>query len=132
MRIEGWNPNVADQEFENVAMGRLLEAADELKKTTKRNLQTRIGHGKTTGINRPPYRGQPKWTGREFGTLMKSLRVTQKKSKTGRPLTKKRDCRVYAGTWMAYYANIFEHYTPFMRPALNMALPEIKRIIGVK
>ena len=132
MRIEGWNPNVADQEFENIAMGRLLEAAEEVRKTTKRNLNTRLGHGKTTGINRPAYKGGPNWTKREFGTLMKSLRVTQKKGKGGKPLTTKKNVRIYAGHYFAYYANIFEFYTPFMRPALMMSLPEVKRITGAR
>jgi hypothetical protein len=36
----------------------------------------------------------------------------------------------YVGHYKAYYADIVEFYTPFMRPAFEEALPMIKTIIG--
>jgi hypothetical protein len=40
--------------------------------------------------------------------------------------------RVYAGNYLAYYADIFEFYTPFMRPAFNESMNEVKSICGVE
>ena len=40
--------------------------------------------------------------------------------------------RIYAGNKMAYYADIFEFYTPFMRPAFNESLNEVKTICGAE
>lgn len=136
MRVENWNPNVADQEFANVAMYRLLEAAYVVKDNTVRHLRSQIGKGKTTGINRPMYKSGDyagkAWTAREFGQMLKSVRVTRKKSKTGKLLMKKRNIRIYAGHYLAFYADIFEYRNPFMRPALVQSLSEIKSIIGVR
>ena len=136
MRIESWNPNQFDQEFEDVAIERLEKAGKVLRAAVKRHLAGKIGSGKTTGISRPiyqsgPYAGQP-WTKRDFGELQKSIRVTRKESKSGKPLLRKRNVRVYAGHYLAYYADIFEYSKPFMRPALEESLPMIESTIGVK
>jgi len=136
MRLESWNPSAFDQDFENVAIERLVKAANIVRATAKRKLSAKIGKGETTGISRPIYKtgryaGQA-WTKRDFGELMKSIRVTQKKSKYGKVLWKKRNVRVYVGNYLAYYADIFEFSKPFMRPALMESLPMIKTLIGVK
>jgi len=136
MRLENFNPNRYDQSFEDVAVERLVKAANIIRAATKRKLSAKIGKGETTGISRPIYKtgsyaGQP-WTKRDFGELMKSIRVTQKKSKYGKPLWRKRNVRVYAGHYLAYYADIFEYSEPFMRPAFAESEPMIATLLGVK
>ncbi len=136
MRVENWNPNAMDETFENVAIDRLVAAAEVVKDATKRNFSGRIGSGKTTMISRPvyktgPYAGQP-WTKRDFGELGKSIRVVRQKTKSGKAFSKKRNVRVYAGHYLAYYARIFEYSKPFMRPALAQSISEIKSVLGVR
>ena len=136
MRVENFNPNKFDETFENVAIERLVEAAEVVKNKAKQKLQSQIGTRKTTGISHPiykkgPYRGQA-WTARDFGQLLKSIRVTRRKTKSGRAFLKMRNVRVYAGHYLAYYADIFEFYKPFMRPALWESISEIKSIVGAK
>jgi hypothetical protein len=135
MRVEYWNEEAGYQDFSNVSKERVLQAANVIKGAVKRHLKRQIGTGETTGISRPVYKtgkyaGQP-WTSRNFGELVKSVRVTQKKeSNTG--ILSKKNVRVYAGNYMAYYASIFEHDRPFMRPAVEETLSEVKQIMGVK
>ena len=144
MRIQYWNPNTLDQHFEDICVSRLLDAAYVVKDATVRHLRSQIGKGETTGISRPMYKtgrykDQP-WTSREPGRLIKSIRVTRKKTKSGKAFSKKRNVRVYAGSYPpgvndeenAYYAAIVEFYTPYMRPALASTLSQVKQIIGVK
>lgn len=80
---------------------------------------------------RGPYAGQP-WTARDAGQLKKSIRVTQKKLKGGRAAWKSKDVRIYAGHYLAWYANIVEHSKPFMRPAVAASLSTVKSILGVR
>lgn len=136
MRIERWDPNRMDATFENVAVERLVKAAKVVRAKTKRKLAEQIGRGKTTGINRPvyltgDYAGEP-WTAREFGQMLDSVRVVRKRTKVRKALSKKRSVRIYAGHYLAFYANIFEYYRPFMRPALEESVPMIKTLIGAK
>lgn len=136
MRVEYWNPNAFDETFENVAMERLVEAANVIKLQARINLRQQIGKGKTTGISRPVYKkghnANVAWTARNFGELIRSIRVVRKKTEAGRAFSKKRNVRVYAGHYLAYYADIFEFYRPFMKTALIQSLSEVKSIIGVK
>ena len=129
IRLENWNPNKADQEFEHIAIERLAEAAEVVKDAAK-------GRCPVGTISRPMYRSGPyagqEWTARDAGQLKKSVRVTRKKTKSGKAFSKKRNVRVYAGNYLAYYASIVEHSRPFMRPALTSTLAEVKQIIGVK
>jgi len=125
-----------DATFENVAVERLVKAAKVVRAKTKRKLAAQIGRGKTTGINRPvyltgDYAGEP-WTAREFGQMLDSVRVVRKRTKVRKALSKKRSVRIYAGHYLAFYANIFEYYRPFMRPALEESVPMIKTLIGAK
>ena len=129
MRVENWNPNKMDQTFENVAVSRLLEAAEVVADTARSKCP--VGT-----ISRPiyktgPYAGQP-WTARDAGQLKKSVRVVQKKTKSGKALSKKRNVRVYAGHFLAYYASIVEYSRPFLRPALASSMSQVKSIIGAK
>jgi hypothetical protein len=129
MRVENWNPNKMDQTFEDVAIKRLVKAANVVVDAAR----SRCPVGT---ISRPMYKSGPyknaTWTSRDAGRLKASIRTTRKKTKSGKAFTRKRNVRVYAGHYTAYYASIVEHYTPFMRPAFNSKMGEIKSIIGVK
>jgi hypothetical protein len=129
MRVESWNPTAFDQEFENVAIERLLEAAT----VVANNARSRCPLGT---ISHPIYRRGPyaglNWTSRDAGRLKSSIRVVEKKSKSGKPLSRQRNVRVYAGHYMAWYAAIVEFYTPFIRPALYQSIAQIKSITGAK
>lgn len=136
MRLENWNPNRFDAEIKKAAIDRAVEAAELVAERTRRNLKAQIGKGKTTKINRPAYRkgkyaGQA-WTAREFGQLMKSIRVVKQYEKYSTLLFKKSNVRVYIGNYKAYYARIFEFSRPFFRPAFFSSQPDIKRILGAK
>ena len=136
MRVEYWNPNQYDQTFENITVDRLVKAAKVVRASTKKRLSSELGKGKTTGINRPVYMtgdkaGEP-YTAREFGQMMSSIRLVQKRTKVRKALSKKKNIRIYAGHYLAFYANIFEFYRPFMRPAFEQSVPMIKTLIGAK
>ena len=129
MRVENWNPSVMDQTFEDVAIDRLVEAGEVVAVAARRRCP--VGTVSRPMYRRGPYAGQP-WTARDAGQLRNSIRVTQKLSKGGKPLARKRNVRVYAGHFLAYYARIVEHSKPFMRPALAQSILEIRSIIGVR
>jgi len=135
MRVENWDPHVLD-ELKGVAYDRLLTAAYAVKDKTSQRLRGQIKRN----ISRPvykkgPYAGEP-WTARHAGALQQSVRVVQKKEdmgpQEGRKTADFTNIRVYAGNSMAYYADIFEFYTPFMRPAFNESMSEVKAICGVE
>jgi len=133
MRVRNWNPKKFDEQFMEASYDRLKEAAEIVAARTRVNLSKQIGKGKTTGISRPIYKtgkyaGQA-WTQRNFGELMNSIRVVEKKERWGYEIWRRRNIRVYAGHYLAYYAKIFEFTRPFMRPAWRSSLPEVKRII---
>jgi len=135
MRIAYWDETAGYKDFSNVSRERLLTAAYIIKDAVVRKLRSQIGTGKTTGINRPvyltgDYPGQP-WTAREAGTMLKSVRVVEQK-KEGALVWKAQNVRVYCGHYMAWYAQIFEYYRPFMRPAMEETLSEVKQIMGVE
>jgi hypothetical protein len=130
MRVENWNPNQFDEQFENVAIDRLIEAAEVVASNARGKCP--VGTVSRPIYKRGPYAGQV-WTARDAGQLKKSIRVTQKKTKAGKPLARKRNVRVYAGHFKAYYAKIVEFGgKAFMRPALNESITAIKSIIGVR
>lgn len=129
MRIENWNPNAMDETFENVAIERLVEAAEVVADAARRNCP--VGTVSRPIYKRGPYAGQA-WTARDAGQLKRSIRVVRKKTKSGIAFSKKRDVRVYAGHYLAYYARIVEFSKPYMRPALAQSIQQIKTIIGVK
>ncbi len=135
MKVAEWHPEVFD-ELTKIAYDRLLAASYFLKDVNVRKLRGKIGSRKTTGINRPVYKkgkdaGQ-QWTARDFGQLLKSLRVVEKREKYGTVLTHYKNIWLMCGNYLAFYADIFEFYTPFMRPALNESIGEIKAIMGVQ
>jgi hypothetical protein len=136
MYFKYWNPNKFDQDFENLAVERLVECGEVVAEKTRKNLKAIIGTGKKTGFSRPVYKtgkyAGAKWTSREAGRLMKSIRVTQKKSKHGKLLWRKRNIRVYIGHFTAYYGLILEFKTPYLRSAFYNSQPEMKSILGVR
>jgi hypothetical protein len=136
MRVEYWNPEAGYKEFSHISHERLMKAAKIIRRATTRNLRKQIGKGKTKGINRPvyltgKYAGQP-WTAREAGTMLKSIRIVERKEQYGVEMKELSDnVRIYVGHYLAFYANIFEYYTPFMRPAIKESLPGVRRIMGI-
>ena len=136
MRVSDWNPNRMDQTFEDVSVGRLVKAANVVRAATKRHLAGQIGAGATTGINRPVYRSGDYagafWTARDFGEMADSIRIVRQRTKVRKALSKKRNVRIYVGHKKAFYANIFEFYRPFLRPAFDESVPMMKTLIGAK
>ncbi len=167
MRIAGWNPNKFDETFENIAMDRLIEAAEVIATKARSNFP------ETQGISRPMYKtgkgGGKTWSSRDAGRLKKSIRVVRKKTKGGKAFSRKRNVRIITGHYTAYYPYWVEFGSgtikrkhgekieiatsrrkkkltvrdiefgtdripprPFMRPAFNSSIDEIKSIIGVK
>jgi len=136
MRVEYWNPSKFDQDFENLAMKRLVEAAEVVARNTRKNLSAIIGTGKKTGFSRPVYRTGKyaglKWTSRDAGRLMKSIRVVRKRTKSGKAFSRKRNIRVYIGHFTAYYGLILEFKKPYLRPAFYNSQSEMKSVLGVR
>ncbi|HKJ41391.1 MAG TPA: HK97 gp10 family phage protein [Sunxiuqinia sp.] len=129
MRVKYWTPGKYDAEFENIAYDRLKEAAEVVAQEARSRC-------KTGTISRPmyktgPYAGQI-WTSRDAGRLKASIRVVEKFSKFGVPLKRDRNIRVYAGSYLAYYAKIVEYNKSFLRTALNKSRSRIKTTLGVK
>ena len=136
MRVEYWKPEEAYKDFSYISKKRVLKAANVIKDAVVRRLRSQIGTGKTTGISRPmyksgPYAGVP-WTKRDFGELLKSVRVVQKKENYGVEKFEKQNVRVYVGNYYAFYADIFEFSKPFMRPAVAETLNRVKNILGTR
>ena len=129
MRVADWDAKVFEDYIEIVYEG-LLEAAYIVKDDAVRKLRSQIGMEKTTGINRPVYkRGKHAgqfWTARQFGNLLKSIRVTEKKYRQGN--REKQNVRVYAGNKMAFYGPIFEYDKPYLRPAFYKVAPRLAAI----
>jgi hypothetical protein len=81
MRLEGFNPQKFDREFDDVSRKRLLKAAKVLKAAVRRGGRCPVGT-----ISRPMYRsgrykGQ-EWTARDGGALRKSVRIVEKVCRT--------------------------------------------------
>jgi hypothetical protein len=130
MRVEGWNPEKYDLELEHVAIERLVEAAEVV--ATAARASCPVGTVSRPIYRRGPYAGKP-WTARDAGALQKTIRVRQKLSKSGKPLKRKSNVRVYAGNYLVYYAGIVEHAgRAYLRPALWNATGKIKSILGAE
>ncbi len=135
MRITNWDPSVFN-EFKGVAYDRLLTASYVVKDKTVQRLRGQIkGNISRPVYKKGPYAGEP-WTARHAGSLFNSVRVVQKKEdmgpQQGRLMADFTNIRIYAGNYLAYYADIFEFYTPFMRPAFNESMSEVKAICGAE
>jgi hypothetical protein len=130
MRVEAWNPEKYDEQFERASLERLVEAAEAVADAARSNCP--VGTISRPIYKRGPYAGRP-WTARDAGALKKTIRVRQKTSKNGKPLQRKSNVRVYAGNYLVYYARIVEHSgRAFMRPAIWNSLGRIRQILGAK
>ena len=127
MRVASWTPTRWDETFENVAIERLVDGAEIIAGAARRKCP--VGT-----ISRPA--AGKLWTSRDPRRLKKSIRVVRKKTKSGRAFTKKRNVRVYAGHYLAFYARFVEYGTvktsakPFMRPALSGSAAAVKAAVG--
>lgn len=130
MRVEAWNPEKYDEQFEKASVERLVEAAEAIADAARSRCP--VGTVSRPVYKRGPYAGQP-WTARDAGALKKTIRVRQKTSKSGKPLRRKANVRVYAGNYLVYYAKIVEYAgRAFLRPALWNSLSRIRQIMGAK
>lgn len=130
MRVEKWNPEMYDLVFEDATMERLVESAEVVADAARRVCP--VGTKSRPMYKRGPYAGQP-WTARDAGALKKTIRVTRKQSKSGKPLKRKSDVRVYAGNYLVYYASVVEHAVkPFLRVSLLNSQSRIKTILGAE
>ena len=128
MRVENWGYNEFDGLVESATNEKLMECAEIIKA----NVSQKCPVGT---ISHPMYRrgkyANQNWTSRDAGRLIKSIRIVKNKQ-TGRLIWKKRDIRVYAGHYMAWYASIVEYYTPFMRAGLASSIPAMREILTGK
>lgn len=119
-KIAFWDAKPLHKEVMRNGMKRLEKSAEVVAKKAR----LKCPEGK---LSRPMYKtgryaGQF-WTARDAGALKKSIRVVKKRG------SEKLNIRVYSGTAKTYYAQIVEHYTPFMRPALNASKSQIASIM---
>ncbi len=129
MKVDFWDADKYDALLENVAVERLVDAARSIQATARAIVP--VGHIRRPIARRGRYAGQT-WTARSPGRLRDSIRVVQKLTKTGKPFKSKRNVRVYAGHWLAYYARIVEkQHKAFMEMSVNMSIGDVRRIIGV-
>ena len=126
-RVSKWQPQKFDGEFLNASMIRLRKAANLIADRARSKCP--VGT-----ITRPIYKTGPyagvEWTKRDAGALKKTIRVVEKNDQNGSPMAEGRNIRVYAGSWMVYYAKIVEYAgKKFMRPALNSSKNEVRNIL---
>lgn len=133
MRVENWNWKKADDMVAGKSVARLRKAAEVIANNTRKECP--VGTESRPIYKKGPYAGQP-WTARDAGALKKSVRVVERKNeKNGHELVQFASLgpygiiRVYAGHYLAYYAAIVEHATPFMRPAVNVSKGQVKSIL---
>jgi len=130
VRVANWNPNVMDETFENIAIERLVEGAEVIAKAARRMCPEGTPSRPIYKTGR--YAGES-WTARDKGQLKRSIRVVRQRTKSGKAFSKKRNVRVYAGHYLAYYAKIVEYNgKAFLRPAVTGSLSEVKEAIGAK
>lgn len=111
-------------------MKRLRKAAEVVAK--KARSKCPVGTISRPMYKKGRYRGQF-WTVRDAGQLKKSIRVVEKyglESGDYHISAGSLNIRVYSGHKRAYYAQIVEFYTPYMRPALNASISSIKSIMS--
>jgi HK97 gp10 family phage protein len=116
MRLENWNPDLANEAVTKQAMDFLELAAEKIAERARQKVPI--------GKNRPQYTNGKEWTARQAGALRDTIRVVRL------PGDPKLNVRVYAGNGKdVYYAGWVEYGSihnktprqPFLRPALNEA-----------
>ena len=131
MMRASWDFKKADEIIASNSRKRLIRATNYLAEKVRRATPT----GTTI---RPIYKTGPhagqKWTGRDGGQLKKSVRVVEwDEDKYAlaqfKSIGNYRDVRVYVGHYLAYYADIVEYATPFMRPTIEATKIEVKNIL---
>jgi len=128
MRVENWGFDQIDGLVEMASNEKLMECAEVIKANVQRRCP--VGTISHPMYQRGKYAGKD-WTSRDAGRLKKSIRITKNKQ-PGRLIWKKRDIRVYAGHYLAWYADIVEFYTPFMRTGLADSISEMREILSGK
>jgi hypothetical protein len=154
-----WRQDSINRYVEGIAVERLVDAGEILRDEVKTKLKAQFHRGwvgkqrplkpgrkrpnkpraPRYEIDRPKYKSGPyndaQWTaryGKTYKTLIKSVRLVRKLTPKTKALSKKRSVRVYAGHYLAFYADIFEYYRPFFRPALRSSNDKMKGVLGVK
>ena len=131
MRVENWDPHVADELIMNASMERINKAAEVLAGNAR--ALCKVGTISRPMYKKGPYAGQ-NWTARDAGMLKKSIRVVEKSDikgyYTSRTIAAEhRNVRVYAGHYLAWYAAIVEFYTSFLRRAMVQSVPSMKNVL---
>ncbi len=130
-KIALWDVKPLNQEVMKNGMKRLRKAGEVVARKARSNLQPK------KNISRPIYKtgryaGQP-WTARVPGSLKKTIRVVEKYGSESGGYIEIRagqlNIRVYSGTKNIYYAQIYEFYHPYLRPALNASKSKILSIM---
>ena len=131
MRVANWNWQKANEMVMRGSLKRARKAAGIVANRVRQNCP--VGT-----ILRPMYRTGPHagqaWTARDAGRLKKSVRIVERREdKFGVAFTSfgimHGIVRVYAGTYLAYYARIVEYSRPFMRPAVESCKGKVKQIM---
>jgi len=129
-RIAFWDAKPLNQEIMRNGIKRLKKAGEVVAKRARSKCP--VGTVSRPMYSRGRYKGQY-WTARDAGALKKSIRVVEKYgSESGGYIEIKAGqlhVRVYAGTKKVYYAQVVEHYTPFMRTALDASKSNIIEIL---
>jgi len=133
MRVSNWNWKETDKMVVTTTRKRALKAANVIADRVRRDCP--VGTISRPMYEKGSYAGQ-EWTKRDAGELKKSVRVVERdEEKYGYVLAQFKtignygDVRVYVGHYLAWYAQIVEYYTPFMRPALAATRSKVKDIL---
>jgi len=131
MRVESWDFKDANKMIYESSLERVRKAAEVVKDAAQRECP--VGTITRPVYKSGPYAGQP-WTASDAGQLKKSIRVSEKYEEKWGVAFKTFGfmgglVRVYAGHYLAYYANIVEASNPFMRRALASSRSKVKDIL---
>jgi len=140
MRVASWNPEEFAPEILSNCMERIEKAAIVVRDAARRKVP--VWKGKLHGpYKKGKYAGE-RWTAREYGGLLKSIRVTKKKESYmdggfGFRVANNMNVWIMCGNFLSFYAVQVEFgrggwkggAQPFLRPAFNESMAQIKTII---
>jgi hypothetical protein len=118
-------------DLDKIARDRLVRAAEVVVDAARRRCP--VGTITRPMYRRGKYAGQT-WTSRDGGRLRRSIEHTKGKDWVegiGEDLPN-RSIAIIAGNYWAWYADIVEFQTAYMKPALEESIPKIKEILGVE